>query len=236
MMRVGGLLATLLAAYIPFMQRNSKGDRPMNRILIVTSSIQADASVSNRLVRDYEAQLRAAYPGVEIVRRDVGAEPIPHLTGATVAGIRGEPRTPAEQAARALSDQLVAELQAADLVVIASPMYNFGIASTLHSWFDHVLRARVTFRYTEAGPEGLLKGKKAVVIESRAGFYSEGEGKAMDGQERHIANLLGFVGIDDVTFVRAEKLAFGSEAAEASIADAAAQLKGLAGAELKLAA
>ena len=208
----------------------------MNRILIITSSIQADSSVSNRLVRDYEAQLRDAHPGAEIVRRDVGAEPIPHLTSATVAGIRGDPRTAAEEEARALSDKLVAELQAADLVVIASPMYNFGIGSTLHSWFDHVLRARVTFRYTEAGPEGLLKGKQAVVIESRAGFYSQGEGKVMDGQERHIGNLLGFMGIDDVTFVRAEKLAFGPEAAEASIAAAAAQLKSLAGAELKLAA
>lgn len=208
----------------------------MKNVLIVTSSIQADASVSNRLVRDYEALLRAAHPGVEIVRRDVGAEPIPHLTSATVAGIRGEPQTPAEQATRALSDTLVAELQAADLVVIASPMYNFGIGSTLHSWFDHVLRARVTFRYTEAGPEGLLKGSKAVVIESRAGFYSEGEGQVMDGQERHIGNLLGFMGIDDVTFVRAEKLAFGTEAAEASIAGAGARLAELAGQELKLAA
>ena len=208
----------------------------MKNVLIVTSSIQAEASVSNRLAREYEAQLRAAHPGIEIVRRDVGARPIPHLTSATVAGIRGEPVTDAEKATQALSDALIGELQAADLVVIASPMYNFGMSSTLHSWFDHVLRARVTFRYTENGPEGLLKGKKAVVIESRAGFYSEGEGGAMDGQERHVANLLRFIGIEDVEFVRAEKLAFGPEAAEASIADAGARLKDLAGQELKLAA
>ena len=83
------------------------------------------------------------------------------------------------------------------------------------------LRAGVTFRYTENGPEGLMKGKKAVVIESRAGFYSEGPAAAMDGQEPHIRTLLGFIGIDDVTFVRAEKLAFGPEAAEAAIAEAA---------------
>ena len=208
----------------------------MKNVLIVTSSIQAEASVSNRLAADYEAGLRAAHPGARIVRRDVGADPIPHLGPATVAAIRGEPATPAEHATRALSDTLVGELQAADLVVIASPMYNFGMSSTLHSWFDHVLRARVTFRYTEAGPEGLLKGKKAVVIESRAGFYSEGPGAALDGQEPHIRTLLGFIGITDVTFVRAEKLAFGPEAAEAAIAEAAARLAALAEAPLKLAA
>ena len=208
----------------------------MKNVLIVTSSIQGDASVSNRLAADYEARLRAAHPGIRIVRRDVGAEPIPHLTPATVAAIRGEPSTPAEHAARALSDTLVGELQAADLIVIASPMYNFGISSTLHTWFDHVLRARLTFRYTEAGPEGLIKGRKAVVIESRAGFYSEGDGAVMDGQERHIANLLGFMGIDDVEFVRAEKLAFGPEVAEASIAEASARLTELASEPLKLAA
>ena len=115
-------------------------------------------------------------------------------------------------------------------------MYNFGMSSTLKAWFDHVLRAGVTFRYTEDGPEGLLKGKKAVVIESRAGFYSEGAGAAMDGQEPHIRTLLGFMGIDDVTFVRAEKLAFGPEAAEAAIAEASEALGGFADETLALAA
>ena len=147
----------------------------MKNALIITSSAQAEASVSNRLADSYAAQLGAAHPGIEIVRRDVGTDPIPHLTAETVAGIRAEPSTAAELAARALSDVLIAELQAADLIVIASPMYNFGMSSTLKTWFDHVLRARVTFRYTENGPEGLLNGKQAVVIESRAGFYSEGE-------------------------------------------------------------
>ena len=80
-------------------------------------------------------------------------------------------------------------------------MYNFGMSSTLKAWFDHVLRAGVTFRYTESGPEGLLKGKKAVVIESRGGLYSEGPAAAMNAQEAHIRTLLGFAGIDDVTFV-----------------------------------
>ena len=208
----------------------------MKNVLIVTSSAQAGDSVSNRLAHDLEGRLRAARPDIEIVRRDVGADPIPHLTAATVAAIRAEPSTEAERQARALSDRLVAELQTADLVVIASPMYNFGMSSTLKSWFDHVLRARLTFRYTEAGPEGLLKGKKAIVIESRAGLYSEGPAAGMDLQEPHIRTLLGFMGIDDVEWVRAERLAFGPEAAKDSVDAALGRLNALASDELALAA
>lgn len=208
----------------------------MSKVLIVTSSAQAGDSISNRIAAGFERRLRQDNPRIEIVRRDVGANPVPHLTAETVAAIRSAPETEAEKAARALSDELVAELQAAELIVIASPMYNFGMSSTLKAWFDHVLRAGVTFRYTEAGPEGLLKGRRAIVIESRAGFYSEGDGAAMDGQEPHIRTLLGFVGIDEVTFVRAEKLAFGPEAAEASIAAALGEVDGLARTELALAA
>jgi FMN-dependent NADH-azoreductase len=116
-------------------------------------------------------------------------------------------------------------------------MYNFGMPSTLKAWFDHVLRARVTFRYTEEGkPEGLVTGKKAIVVESRAGFYSQGPAAAMDHQEPHIRTLLGFMGVTDVTFVRAEKLAFGPEAASQAIAEAVAQLGGIAETELALAA
>jgi FMN-dependent NADH-azoreductase len=204
----------------------------MNKILIVTSSANGAASVSSRLAESHAAQLAAAHPGVTIVRRDVGAEPVPHLTSATVAAIKGTPESDAEIEARALSDALVTELADADLVVIASPMYNFGMSSTLKAWFDHVLRAGVTFRYGENGPEGLLAGKKAVLIQSRGGLYSEGPAAAMDGQEPHIRNMLGFIGITDVTIVRAEKLAFGPEAAEASIAAANEAL----GATLPLAA
>jgi FMN-dependent NADH-azoreductase len=208
----------------------------MRNALFITSSAQADASVSNQLASAFEAQLADAFPAIRIVRRDVGVDTIPHLTAETVAAIRGTPETPAEHEARALSDALVAELQQADLIVIASPMYNFGMSSTLKTWFDHVLRAGVTFRYTEAGPEGLLKNKKAVVIESRAGLYSDGASAAMDSQEPHIRTLLGFMGIDDVNWVRAEKLAFGPEAARQSIDEALEALRELAGPSLALAA
>ena len=196
----------------------------MKNILIVTSSALGSNSASTRIADEYEIVLRRAHPEAVIVRRDVGGEPLPHLTAATVGAIRGASATDAERRTLALSDALIGELQAADLIVIASPMYNFGITSTLKAWFDHVLRAGVTFRYTETGPEGLLKGKQAVVIESRGGFYSDGPAAAMDGQEGHLRTMLGFVGIDDVSFVRAEKLAFGPEAAEASIAAAIGEL------------
>ena len=205
-------------------------------ILVISSSANGDNSVSNGLAARFVDSVRASNPGAHIVLRDVGANPIPHLTAGTVAAIKGEPATEAELEARLLSDALVAELQQADLIVIASPMYNFGMSSTLKAWFDHVLRARVTFRYTENGPEGLLKDKKAVVIESRAGFYSEGDGAALDGQEPHIRTLLGFMGIVDVAWVRAEKLAFGPEAADASINEAATALTGFATQEFALAA
>jgi FMN-dependent NADH-azoreductase len=193
-------------------------------ILNIRSSATGAASVSNQLADRFLAK----FPDAQVTIRDVGAEPLPHLTADTVGAIRGAAETEAEKQTQALSDQLVAELQAADLIVIGSPMYNFGMSSTLKAWFDHVLRAGITFRYTEAGPEGLLTGKKVIVIQSRAGLYSEGPAAGMDGQEPHLRTLLGFVGITDVSFVRAEKLAFGPDAAQAAIAEAGETLERLA--------
>ena len=137
---------------------------------------------------------------------------MPHLTEANLAGVRGTPATDAELAARALSDELIAELRAADTIVIGAPMYNFSVATTLRAWFDHVLRAGETFRYTENGPEGLLGGKRVIVVESRGGLYSEGPAQAIDFQEPYLRHLLGFIGLTDVTFVRAEKIGYGPEA------------------------
>ena len=209
----------------------------MTKLLIIDSAATGDASVSRRLTGELAGGMQARDPSVEIVRRDIGSDPIPHLTAETVPAIRaGIVESEAAREALALSDALVDELRQADVIVIGAPMYNFGIPSTLKAWFDHVLRARVTFRYTEAGPEGLLKGKKAIVVESRAGLYSEGPSAGMDSQEPHLRTLLSFIGLDDVTFVRAEKLAFGPEAAEASIAGAGEELRHIAEEELPLAA
>ena len=208
----------------------------MTNVLIVDSAATGDASVSRRLTGELESILRGRGP-VRIVRRDVGTDPVPHLSAETTAAIRsGQSDTEAGRDALALSDALIAELKAADLVVIGAPMYNFGMASTLKAWFDHVARAGITFRYSEAGPEGLLKGKKTIVVESRAGLYSEGPAAVMDSQEPHLRTLLGFMGLDDIAFVRAERLAFGPDAAAASIAEAIEQLRALAAEELPLAA
>jgi FMN-dependent NADH-azoreductase len=209
----------------------------MTKALIVNSAATGEASVSRKLTAAFADRLQREDPSAEILVRDVGREPVPHLTEQTVGVIRGAPaETEAALRTLALSNQLIGEIRAADVIVIGAPMYNFGMPSTLKAWFDHVLRAGVTFRYTSEGPEGLVKGKRAIVIESRAGFYSEGPGSAMDSQEPHIRTLLGFMGITEVTFVRAEKLAFGPEAAAAAIDEALAELGALAETELALAA
>jgi len=198
------------------------------KVLAVTSSALGDASASNKLVNDTIAQLTARNPGLQLATRDLGNGQVPHLDLDGATAIRGgEPANAAQAAAQKLSDELIAEVKAADVLVIGAPMYNFGIPSTLKAWFDYVLRAGVTFRYTEAGPEGLLTGKRAIVVATRGGLYSEGPAKAMDSQEPHLRTMLSFIGITDITFVYAEKLAFGPEAREASIGEAKGKLEEL---------
>ena len=197
----------------------------MSHLLVINSSAAGAASVSKQLIDETVARLRTADPALVVVERDLGANPVPHLTADSTAAIRGaEPANDAQRAAKALSDSLVAELKAADTLIIGAPMYNFGIPSTLKSWFDHVLRAGVTFKYGETGPVGLLEGKRAIVVESRGGIYSSGPTQSLDSQEPHLRTMLGFIGISDVTFVRAEKLGYGPEAREQAINDAKAEL------------
>ena len=107
-------------------------------------------------------------------------------------------------------------------------MYNFSIPTTLRAWFDHVLRAGQTFSYSEAGPKGLLEGKRVIVVESRGGLYSEGPAQAIDFQEPYLRHLLGFIGLTDVTFVHAEKIGYGPDARDAAITAATAELRQLA--------
>jgi FMN-dependent NADH-azoreductase len=207
----------------------------MNYILVIDSAVSGDASVSKALVREAVAALTDGQPA-RVVHRDLGPDPVPHLTDATMAGVRGVPATDAERATRAFSDELIAELRAADTIVIGAPMYNFSVATGLRAWFDHVLRAGETFSYSEAGPKGLLTGKRVIVVESRGGLYSEGPAKAVDFQEPYLRHLLGFMGLTDVTFVHAEKIGFGPEARAEAIATATAELRELAAVELARAA
>jgi FMN-dependent NADH-azoreductase len=188
----------------------------MSTLLVLNSSVLAGGSVSRTLVDEAVRRLSQGRQPT-VIQRDLGAVPIPHLTTATLAGIRGEPKTDAELSARALSDELIAELRKADTIVIGAPMYNFSIPTGLRAWFDYVLRPGVTFSYSETGPKGLLHGKRVIIIESRGGLYSEGPAKVMDFQEPYLRTLLGFMGLTDVTFIHAEKIGFGPEAREAAL-------------------
>jgi FMN-dependent NADH-azoreductase len=200
----------------------------MKTLLVINSSVSGVSSVSRTLVEYVVAEFAKADPDARIVRRDLGEVPIPHLTAQTLAGVRGSPQTEAEASARRLSDDLIAELRSADTIIIGAPMYNFGVSTGLRAWFDYVLRAGETFSYSEAGPKGLLTNKRVIIIESRGGLYSEGPATMLDFQEPYLRQLLGFIGLTDVTFVHAEKIGFGPQARDAAVAAAKTQLATLA--------
>jgi FMN-dependent NADH-azoreductase len=142
---------------------------------------------------------------LNVVERNLDDDPVPHLRSGTLTAIGGTfAATEAAQAARELSDTLIREVRDADLLVIGAPMYNFGISSTLKSWFDHVLRAGETFRYEPTGPEGMVPDKPVVVIETRGGTYSGGPNAGLDSQEPHLRTMLGFIGLTDIEFVQVE--------------------------------
>jgi FMN-dependent NADH-azoreductase len=199
-------------------------------VLHIDSSPQGPASVSRRLTQHAVDLLAAREPGVEVIRYDLGAEPIAHLTNQAVAAVvRSEVANDEQRAIGALSDRLVEDLLRADLIVLGSPMYNFGVSSQLKAWFDHVVRAGKTFRYTDRGPEGLVTGKRAIVVEARGGVYSSGPMAAFDHQEPYLKTLFGFIGVSDLRFIRAEGLAMGDDARAKAIARAYAEIDDLIG-------
>jgi FMN-dependent NADH-azoreductase len=180
-------------------------------ILQINSSLRAANSESNRVAGNIVAKLRAANPNASVKVRDLGANAHPVLDEAALGALftPADQRTP-EQAARvAQDDALIAEVQAADVVVIGAPMYNFGMPVQLKAWFDAIARAGVTFRYTESGPEGLLKNKKVFVATARGGIYPEDA----DPQVPHIRMLLNFLGMTDSTFVYSNGQSMGPDAA-----------------------
>jgi FMN-dependent NADH-azoreductase len=192
----------------------------MSDILYVTSSPRGGDSYSNRVAARVLDELEQAHPGARVVVRDVARDPLPHIDEDFVAAIRGPegPQTPQQRAIVGRSDQLVDELLAADIIVIAAPMYNFGIPSTLKAWIDYIARAGRTFRYGEKGPEGLVKGKKVILIQSRGGIYSSGPAQAMDHQGTYLRSVLGFLGVTDIESIDVEGVAYGPEAAEKAVA------------------
>ncbi|ERI50561.1 FMN-dependent NADH-azoreductase [Pseudomonas sp. EGD-AK9] len=199
----------------------------MSRVLVIESSARQQGSVSRELTQQFIANWQAAHPADQIQVRDLAAEPVPHLDATLLGGwmTPTEQQSEAEKAALARSNQLTDELLAADVLVLAAPMYNFAIPSTLKAWLDHVLRAGVTFKYSETGPQGLLSGKRAFVFTARGGIYA---GSGLDHQEPYLRQALAFIGIHEVQFIHAEGLNLGSEFSAKGLAQAKAKLAAVA--------
>jgi FMN-dependent NADH-azoreductase len=178
----------------------------MKKILSIQSSPRGTASKSIRLTNVIIDKLRAAHPDAVVETIDLIDMNFPHLGQAHIASFftPEENRTEQDRVTTRYSDESIQALRDADIVVIGAPMYTFSIHSTLKAWLDHVVRPGVTFRVTEAGPEGLLKGKKVYVALSSGWVYSEGPIKSMDFVEPYLRMLLGFIGLTDITFFRAE--------------------------------
>jgi FMN-dependent NADH-azoreductase len=200
------------------------------KILQVNASVRGPASHSSRLADAIVQRLCDADPRATLAVRDLGRQPHPALDAAALEALSTAPssRTPEQSARIAQDDALIAEVQAADVIVLGVPMYNFGVPSGLKSWIDAVTRARVTFRYTETGSEGLLAGRKVYVALARGGRYRNTPG---DHQVAYLRTILAFLGLTDVDFVYAEGLALGAEAERQGLASAYDQIDRLLGAE-----
>jgi len=195
----------------------------MSNLLFVASSASGGQSKSRLIAEEFVSAWRASHPGTKLIVRDLGADPVPHFAGEHLAALSATPehRTNAQRELIAASDTLIEEVEAADTIVIAAPMYNFTIASTLKAWIDHVTRAGRTFRYAAQGPEGLLKDKKVFVVTGRGGFYSgESPMKAYDFQEPYLRTILGFLGLTDVSFIHVEGQMVSPDAAVQGVAQA----------------
>ena len=192
-------------------------------ILQINSSARSQGSESTRLADAIAAKLKAANPAAVLTRRDLAVNPHPPIDEATLGALfTPAAQRNAEQAARvALDDALIAQVQAADVIVIGAPMYNFGITTQLKAWFDAIARAGVTFTYTATGPVGLLKGKKVYVTLARGGIHKDG---GNDWQVPHLKTFLGFLGLTDVSFVYSEGHGMGPEAVAKAQAQANADI------------
>lgn len=193
-------------------------------ILQINSSSRPDASHSSRLAASIVERLRATQLDATVTVRDLGRNPLGELDEPALQALftPAEQRT-AEQTARvAIDDALIAEIQAADLLVLGVPMYNFGVPAQLKNWIDAIARAKVTFTYSEKGPVGLLTGKKVYVALTRGGLYRN---TPADTQVPYLKTVLAFLGMTDVQFVYAEGIAMGPQAEQEALASAQAQIE-----------
>jgi len=201
-------------------------------LLHIDSSILAGNSVSRKLSAEVVARLITADPAIKVTYRDIGADPVPHLSGATLVAAQsldGE-HEPAVAADLALGGELLAEFLAADTVVIGVPLYNFAVPSQLKAWIDRILIAGQTFRYGPEGqPIGLAGNKRVILAIARGGFYGAGApSAAFEHGESYLRAAFGFIGITDVETVVAEGLAVGPDHRAAGIAAAEVEITALA--------
>ncbi|HCE2389722.1 TPA: FMN-dependent NADH-azoreductase [Vibrio parahaemolyticus] len=194
----------------------------MSRVLALKSSILGNYSQSNKLVEDFIKNVDQD----KLTVRDLAANPLPVLDFAVATALRAtEDLSQEQQEVVDLSDTLIEEVKAADTLVIAAPMYNFTIPTQLKNWIDLIARAGVTFKYTENGVQGLIEGKKAIVVTTRGGIHKD---SPTDNVTPYLRTVLGFVGITDVEFVYAEALNMGEDAASKGISEAQSQLATMA--------
>jgi len=198
------------------------------KTLVIHSSVLGERSTSKALAEHLSQRIRQAAPADSIVVRDLAAQPLPYFDSEVLGALftPAEARTPEQARAVALSDSLIAELQAADRVVIAVPVYNFSVPAQLKSYIDYVARAGITFRYTKEGvPEGLLKGKRVYVLLSRGG---KAAGTPDDNVTPYLRQMLGFLGMTDIEFVAAEGMAMGEAVAQEGLSRAKQRIEALA--------
>jgi len=192
-------------------------------ILHIDASARSAASVTRGLSARIIDQLKTRHGDVDIIRRDL-ADGVPYIDETFTAAINtpADQRTPEQAAALATSDAFVADIQAADIVVIGTPIYNFGVPAVFKAWFDQVARVGLTFRYTETGPVGLLEGKKAYVAMASGGTKL---GSEIDFASNWLRHVMGFIGITDVEIIGAGRIMADDEAvarAEQAVARIAA--------------
>ncbi len=188
------------------------------KLLHIDSSALGSHSVSRQLSASVVAQLQQRAPDMEMLYRDLAAQPLPHWT----------PVTAASDPAAALGNQVLEEFLAAEIVVLGAPMYNFAISSQLKAWIDRIAIAGKTFRYTERGAEGLAGDKRVIIASSRGGVYGDGPGAAMDFQETYLRSIFAFMGVTNLEVVRAEGLNLSAEHKAAALTSAQAMIDLLA--------
>ena len=195
-------------------------------ILQINSSARAAASQSTRIANNIVERLRDSDPSATLSVRDFARQPHPALDESALGALftPADKRTAEQNARVALDDALIAELKAADVVVLGVPMYNFGVPTQLKNWIDAIARAGVTFKYTDKGPVGLVQGKKVYVALTRGGLYRN---TPADTQVPYLKTVFAFLGMTDVQFIYAEGLAMGPEAEQKALASAQTQIEDL---------